>query len=179
MSLNKEHAHHPLRYAALVLLAFVLIAVAVGIPLRQRMVATREVVSLIRHHGGSVVFSPGKPAWFRQYLSADYRLMLDSLREVHLANSTIDDASLQKLGGLSNVTMLSLNNTKITNTGLAHIQDWQNLEVLWLSGTEIGDEGIVHLYDLNNLKLLYLDDTNVSETGVAKLREATFTDVQW
>lgn len=63
----------------------------------------------------------------------------------------------------AHVYFLSLENTSITDASLERISDWQRLEYLILDGTAITDTGVKSLRSLESLRMVTLSDTKVSE----------------
>jgi len=157
-----------------------LLIVAAALPVYRRYARTRALVYGLEHMGGSVVMEPGKPEWLRELWPGVTNYLLDSPREVHLANSRVTDAWLESLQDFPSVEMLDLAGTGVTDAGLEHLSGRRNLKVLWLSGTQISDDGLTGLRDLPSLALMYVDDTSVSEAGVEQARlNIPTADIQW
>jgi WD40 repeat protein/Leucine-rich repeat (LRR) protein len=86
--------------------------------------------------------------------------------------TTIGDAGVAHLAGLTSLTALSLNGTKVTGAGVAHLKGLAALEWLDLSGTKTGDSALEHLAGLKKLNTIFLLETSVTREAVAKLRKA-------
>ena len=74
-----------------------------------------------------------------------FRVREDELRELGLGFTTISDAGLASLKGLSKLEKLDLWKTKITDAGLAHLKALKALRKLELVGTEVKDAGVEDL----------------------------------
>ncbi len=96
---------------------------------------------------------------------------LKKVMRVHLGKTSVTDAGLAALKGLSaDLAELHLEGTKITDAGLAHVKGLTNLVYLNLYGTAVTDAGIQQLAGLKNLKNLYVWQTKVTEEGAKKLK---------
>jgi len=90
------------------------------------------------------------------------------------SNPKVNDAGLQHLKGLTNLTVLDLRSTRVSDAGLEHLKGLVNLRVLILNDTRMTDAGFVHLKGLSDLTELYLDWTGgVSGSGVKHLEGLT------
>ena len=85
-------------------------------------------------------------------------------------NRELTDAKLERLAGLSNLTVLGLYHTDVSDAGLAQIRTLTNLTVLNLTGTRVSDAGLVHIEGLTNLTSLELCETKVSDKGLEHLK---------
>ncbi|MDX1924873.1 MAG: hypothetical protein SFV81_00065 [Pirellulaceae bacterium] len=99
------------------------------------------------------------------------------VRRIYLRNCDIDDKSLKRLEGLTQLQYLSLEGSKISGDGLAVLRSLPQLKSLSLNGTRITDESLKHLLGVKNLTILLLNDTSVSDNGTATL--ALFTQLEW
>ncbi len=99
------------------------------------------------------------------------------VRRIYLRNCDIDDSSLKRLTGLTQLQYLSLEGSKINGEGLAVLKFLPSLKSLSLSGTKITDESLKHLLGLKKLTILLLNDTNVSDEGAETL--ALLTRLEW
>ena len=70
--------------------------------------------------------------------------------------TTVTDAGLVHLKGLTNLSVLGLDGTQVTDAGLVHLKGLTKLSDLWLNGTQVTDAGLVHLKGLTNLSVLGL-----------------------
>jgi len=103
----------------------------------------------------------------------------DQIAELNLRRANVQNEQLSRLGGLSNLTHLSLADNAISDDGLAALAELHGLQTLNLSGNRgITGDGLAVLAELDNLQALYLWGTNVSDTSVAELQgQLTLLDV--
>ena len=148
----------------------VAIALAVTEDLRKRGRLTAELTALGAYY---VAFDDNnEPDWvsiagrLRSREIARYQTLLD----VDLAGSSIQDDDLQYLVGLENLERLHLTDTAIGDAGLKHVAGIQSLKILRLEGTKVTDDGINLIASLPNLRGVDLQNTKVSSAGVEKLR---------
>jgi Leucine-rich repeat (LRR) protein len=64
---------------------------------------------------------------------------------VDLSSTTVTDAGLLRLRGLSQLQTLNLGSTAITDAGLAHLKCLTKLQELDLSSTKVTDAGVAEL----------------------------------
>ena len=69
-------------------------------------------------------------------------------------------------------TVLDLDGTSVSDAGLAHLAGLTGLRWLYLYSTSVSDAGLAHLAGLTGLQWLYLSDTGVTDAGVAAFRAA-------
>ena len=94
-----------------------------------------------------------------------------------LFDTSVTDAQLEHITGMTSLRRLELHKTQITDAGLVHLKGLTKLETLLLLKTQITDEGILHLKGLTSLKSLWLTNssfpnTKVTDAGVADLQKA-------
>lgn len=94
-------------------------------------------------------------------LYADFNLQVDQ--------ENFDEATLKRIGQLTNLRALNLSRIELRDEWLAHLKGLVNLEVLILGLTGITDAGLVHLEGLTKLNTLFLVGTNVTGSGFASL----------
>ena len=124
-------------------------------------------------------FVPLKP--YEQIVNGELRITLTglknfeyaSLREkpqvvvVQMANSDVDDRTLENLKGLDHLTELDLNDSQITDQGLAIVAALPRLKTLRIARTKVTDEGFrLHLYPKESL--IHLDLTGTEVQGKTK-----------
>ncbi len=97
--------------------------------------------------------------------AAPFELVLVDLQ----SNPKVNDAGLEHLKGLSNLTKLDLRNTQVSDAGLERLKRLGKLRVFFLQGTRVSDAGLVHLKGLSDLAELYLEWTRVSGSGLQHL----------
>lgn len=93
--------------------------------------------------------------------------------ELHLAGTSVTDAGLVHLSGLSNLRILNVEATAVGDMGLLHIQGLESLRVLRLGGTAVSDIGLSYLAGLTNLSVLRLGKTRVHDAGLFHLKGLT------
>lgn len=81
---------------------------------------------------------------------------------LRLDNTGISDASLKKIGELTQLTRLQLSNTAVTDAGLPALQSLAHLHSLNLVGTKVTAAGLHSLTTLKQLRYLYLYQTAVA-----------------
>jgi hypothetical protein len=97
---------------------------------------------------------------------------LTKLSVLGLCGTQVTDAGLAHLKGFTQLSRLDLSTTHVSDAGMAHLKDLANLTGLDLRGTKVADAGLVHLKGLTNLSVLVLNSTQVSDTGVNELKQA-------
>ncbi len=159
-----------------VLLVLAVTVVALHTPLyrehQREEAAAREIEAL----GGRVGWDAGRdepPRWPLSLLGEPYARLWRRVGSVELNDSSVTDADLAHLAGLTNLQVLYLDNTQVTDAGLAHLTGLTNLQVLDLDNTQVTDAGLAHLAGLTNLKGLGLSNTQVTDTGLAHLTGLT------
>jgi internalin A len=95
---------------------------------------------------------------------------LSQLTYLNVDGTAVSDGGLAHLEGLSQLKVLYLRRTCISDDGLAHLKGLSQLEQLYVSGTQVTDAGLSHLAGLTQLKRLELDGTHVSDAGLLYLR---------
>ncbi|MFI5460229.1 MAG: leucine-rich repeat domain-containing protein [Isosphaerales bacterium] len=98
---------------------------------------------------------------------------LTRLKKLDLSGTGITDSGLVHLRGMAGLQELYLSGTGITDSGLVHLRRMARLHDLDLSGDRITDAGLVHLKGLTSLWTLSLRKTEVSEAGVMHLKNLT------
>ena len=93
----------------------------------------------------------------------------DGLIGLHAEGSTVDDAELIHLSGMTGLQQLDLSGTRITDAGLVHLQSLRALESLDLWDTAITDVGVALLARLSKLCHLGLGNTRITDAGLAEL----------
>jgi hypothetical protein len=165
------------------------LAIQFGMPIYRQQAAIREIKQL----GGRVDLLKDGPSWLydligdapmeliEEPLSADlpnfsneglrHINWLAGLKELHLMESTITDAGLVYVSGMTNLETLSFNNSLdnllITDAGLMQLKGLPGLKRLFLGGAQITDSGLAAL----NPRLEYLDVsfTDVGDPGFANI----------
>lgn len=92
---------------------------------------------------------------------------------LQMANSDVNDATLQHLTGMTGLREVDLNDSMISDAGLATLATLTSLERLRLRATKITDAGFTeHLAGLPNLMQLDLRETAVSAEVVEAWKAA-------
>jgi Leucine Rich repeat len=113
------------------------------------------------------------PKWLRLRVEAGSLQGFDTLAQVFLDGTSIDDAWLQRLAGAWDVRELSLADTRVTDAGMARIGEFSQLHSLNLMGTNVGDDGLAHLRPLTGLTMLALGYSRVTDAGLAHVGHMT------
>lgn len=95
---------------------------------------------------------------------------IETMRELSLVGSAINDRQLALLGPLSHLESLDLLGTAVTDAGLIHLRQFPRLVNLSLSKTSVTDVGLRHLSELRELRSLQLSDTGVTGEGLHYLQ---------
>lgn len=88
-----------------------------------------------------------------------------------LANTTINDAMMQAVAQLGQLTRLDLANTKVTDAGLKPLAALSHLQYLNLVNTRVTATGVAQLKDIKTLKELYLYQTGVKQPEFLQLQK--------
>lgn len=137
--------------------------------------------SLVRH--GIMVQPLGKNS---NYLSVNFYTdtlvsdddmdLLLSLKEqvtwLKIGFTDLDDARMDKLAQLTNLTKLSMEHTRVTDNGLEKLRSCARLQYLNVVGTAATANGILALKDLKELRSIYLYQTKVGKPDWPALRAA-------
>jgi hypothetical protein len=118
-----------------------------------------------------------------------------NLSSVYLIDTSVSDAGLVHLAGLSTLQELSLESTLVRGPGLAHVapilsgslvlqgaliddaslahlKKAKNLQAINVEGTAVTDAGLAHLHGLPKLSAICLEGTKVTKAGIARLAKA-------
>jgi hypothetical protein len=87
------------------------------------------------------------------------------------SGSTIADAELANLQGMTSLQVLDLSRTPVTDAGLLHLQDLESLDTLLLWDTAVTDAGLALVARIPTLRVLGLGNTAVTDAGLAHLRQ--------
>ena len=136
----------------------------------------RRAVAGLEELGAAIEYeasdSPRAERFFglSRWLPRDY---FDDVAGVDSLGSSVTDAGLSHIQGLTRLKRLSVNGTQVTDAGLTHIRGLTRLEGLSLGGTQVTDAGLAHLQGLTQLKVLFLDGTQVTDAGLLHVRDLT------
>jgi hypothetical protein len=105
--------------------------------------------------------------------SFDHVTRLKHLEHLGTWQWKIDDADIEKLSQLPNLTSLGLV-TKLSDTSVSQVTALSQIERLTICGEEITDASVPHLVRLSKLEWLDLSDTSIDKLGPAakELRRA-------
>ena len=187
MSETRTHRRHWFQYSLRSLLLLTLLPrlgmswIAVKMQTARRQ---KEAVEAIRKLGGRVEYdyevdqsgnpisyaSPPEPVWLRNMLGEDF---FATVVDVSLDNSSVTDAALEHLKGLTQLQWLALDGTPVTDAGLKHLKNLTRLQWLGLDATQVTDAGLEHLKRLSRLQSLGLGNTEVTDAGLEHLKGLT------
>lgn len=118
--------------------------------------------------------------------------LLPRLRELWLEHTSVTDAGLGNLKGMTQLEVLGLickyrrgHPSPVTSQGLKHFKGLKNLRVLRLEDSDVDDRGLLHLGALANLEDLDLFGTEISDAGLVhlrglkKLKYLNISETQW
>ena len=94
---------------------------------------------------------------------------LSSLQQLPLQNTKVTDPGLVNLTGMKCLQSLSLRNAQVTDAGLIHLVSMPTLRYLDLRNTQVTDAGLIHLVGMPNLRYLDLRATQVTDAGLVHL----------
>jgi serine/threonine protein kinase/WD40 repeat protein/phage FluMu protein Com len=97
---------------------------------------------------------------------------LTSIENIGLWETGITDGGLESLVGFKKLKGLGMSNTKITDAGMVHLKGLTSIENLGLRDTSVTDAGLKHLAGLESLRGVELIRTKVTADGVKKLSTA-------
>ena len=119
--------------------------------------------------GARVAFYYFGPDWIPKSIQSRLEL-LDRVAVIEFRGTSVTDAQLHNLQGLSSVEMLGLEGTHVTDNGLHYLEKLATIEWLDLRSTNVSDAGTERLKGFTKLEWLGLNDTKVSSGGRASLR---------
>ncbi len=93
----------------------------------------------------------------------------DQITWLDLGKMEVNDAMLEVIGQLPNLTRLRLEQNPITDAGVKFLEGLKNLESLNLYGTEISDAALASIAKMPSLKRVYFWQTGVTAEGVEAL----------
>jgi hypothetical protein len=99
--------------------------------------------------------------------------VLDSIVEVDLARSGIDDRNSSFLAEQKRLKRINLSNNAIGDEGLRKLAVLEDVEELDLTGTHVTDDGLLSLANMRRLHDLDLTSTNVTGKGLRALTGAS------
>jgi len=98
-------------------------------------------------------------------------LLPDGLVGLHAERTTIGDAELRHLQGMTSLRYVDLTGTRVTDAGLVHLLGSRALETLVLWDTAVSDDGLALLARFPALCHLGLGNTRVTDAGLRHLAE--------
>ena len=98
---------------------------------------------------------------------------VDALGSLDLSDTTIGDADLASLNGLTHLRRLVLDGTNIEGQGLIHLQEFPELSELRLGCPKLTELFLMELAGLNKLEKLSLAKGPVSDAGARQLTPLT------
>jgi hypothetical protein len=91
---------------------------------------------------------------------------------LNMANCSIDDEDLSRVGAMTGLIYLDLRDTRVTDAGLSQLAKLQRLEYLHLP-VQTTDAGVRHLAGLTQLRELNLRKSQVTDEALATLQRLT------
>lgn len=88
------------------------------------------------------------------------------LEHLGLDDTQVSDDALSAVGGMDDLTSLTLSNCPIQGGGLSHIGKLDRLERLVLSGTGVEDADLKELQQLSKLQRLSLNQCNLTDEAI-------------
>jgi len=174
------------------LVLFTLLAIWVGIIANRARQQRRIVNALSQYPNAMIMYDyqwdlsaggeipkarplspPPGPLWLRNWLGDEYFVTVIGVFLTGDWNRNSDQparATLEPIGDLPSLRVLSLEKSSITDADLAAIAGQTNLTYLWLDDTAISDAGLVHLRRMRKLKYLYIRNSNVTDAGIDALK---------
>jgi hypothetical protein len=151
----------------------VAIVATVGGWFAWRVHQQQERIDYFRKLGGYVGTEPARPIWLHDFLAAklgrERASGFTDITAVHLSETSVTDADLQRLHDLGRLRVLWLNDTQISDDGLKHVSGLSNLEWVRLEKTQVTDAGLANLSSLSHLKTLWINNTRISDAGLQHL----------
>jgi Leucine-rich repeat (LRR) protein len=163
--LNRKYAM-PIVAGALLTLALLGVA-CLYIPYQRE----RQLGLEIQSSGGFAEFEFSGPDWIPTRIQ-ELLPFGNHITSVDFSRTSVKDAGLEPLKGLTSLNGLELNNTQITDAGLEHLKGLTSLNWIDLSHTQVTDAGLEHLKGLTSLNTLFLDERQVTAKSRASLRKA-------
>lgn len=93
---------------------------------------------------------------------------LAHLRTLYLANRAIDDGVFQHIGGMKELSLLSLDNSQVTGTNI-QLLDGMCLEMLSLAGSCVTDMGLSRMFSAETIQTLLIDSTAIGDRGLSEI----------
>jgi internalin A len=170
------------RYAPLVLLGAVLVAIQPILQAQDGKVKQERAIAEIKKLGGEVevdIDRPDRPVVavnlkHTKVIDASLQLLkeLTRLEKLCLKDTHVTDDGVIYIKGLTNIEVLELGRTKVTDKALEHLKGFTRLRTLDLAGTEVTNKGLEHLKGLSRLQTLDLSGTKVTNAGIDDLQKA-------
>ena len=95
------------------------------------------------------------------------------LATLGLERTSVTDADLAAVAGLTKIWSVSLDGSKVGDAGMAHLRGLQLLTGLAIRDTNVGDAGLATLSELPNLVSLLVSRTRITAAGLAHLARPT------
>jgi hypothetical protein len=125
--------------------------------------------------------APPAPAWLRRLLGTDF--FASVVYGTCSDDKEVSDASLKRFApkDFPHLRYLNLNDTSVTDAGLHYLEGLTNLYVLYLDDTKLTGEGLAHLQGAAGLQRLSIDYSNVTDRAlehIGAFRQLRALDVQ-
>lgn len=134
---------------------------------RKRVAVIEEAVAALQELGGEVTsdYEKLRPrTWLEKQFDdpgdADDPVRILKVTQATHFNTSVSDADLNCLEGLTDLQVLALFGTRVTDAGIEQLKGLTELEILYLEGTRVTDEGVKKLRQtLPNCLISYGDHT--------------------
>jgi hypothetical protein len=100
-----------------------------------------------------------------------------SLQELSLSDTQVNDEALSKLQTLPNLVTLHITRSPVRGTAFAGAQSFPQLNKLVANGSQIDDEGLACVSKLPRLKTLDLSHTPITDAGCEQLSGCPVTNL--
>lgn len=102
------------------------------------------------------------------------------VRQLHLCNTLITDATLQYIASLSRLELFCIDDTYIDGSGFRFLRASPSLSYISLRDSEVTDEHLDDLGACHHLRYVDLRNTHVTADGVARLQQALpHCEIRW
>ncbi len=98
-------------------------------------------------------------------------MVSDQVTWLDLSSSGMQDAWMETVGSLKNLTRLELDGNPLSEAGIIFLEPLEHLESLNLHSTKVNDKALLKLVRLSELKRLYLWNTLVSNETADSIKK--------
>ncbi len=131
----------PRRLGVSLILTIVVLIGLIGLIVGARWHRQKSLVNQVQTLGGQVEARPIGPAWFREFVGAEFMKGWDPITGINLADRDVDDAWLSRSIGrqLRELEWIDLTNTRVTSAGLEELTLLPHLKEVYIKETTISD----------------------------------------